>query len=142
MLPHLFKSEVVLILTASRSVEKTRKAEDLLKSFTKSDHPNNNNNNIIIIECDVGQEDSVKKFFDTIITKVDRIDYVIHSAGISPNTDFLEQTQQEWDQVLNTNTTSSFLVVKYAAIAMRQINNNNNNKKYKKVLLIVGGRSC
>ena len=69
--------------------------------------------------CEVGSEDSVKNFFTAINDAGIRIDYVINSACISPNTDFFEQTQKEWDTVHNTNTTGAFLVTKYAALFMK-----------------------
>jgi 3-oxoacyl-[acyl-carrier protein] reductase len=69
--------------------------------------------------CEVGTEPSVQAFFEQITQAGIRVDHVIHSAGVSPNTDFFEQTQQEWDTVHNTNTTGAFLVTKHAALAMK-----------------------
>jgi len=56
--------------------------------------------------CEVGQEASVAAFFHAIGQEGIAVDHVIHSAGISPNTEFFDQTQAEWDQVQNTNATS------------------------------------
>jgi NAD(P)-dependent dehydrogenase (short-subunit alcohol dehydrogenase family) len=68
----------------------------------------------------VGSEDSVRSFFKAIRDAEVRVDHVIHSAGVSPNTEFLAQTQEEWDMVHNTNATGAFLVTKYAALSMKE----------------------
>lgn len=65
--------------------------------------------------CNVSDEPSVAALFANVKSPVN---FVIHCAGISPNTPFDDQTQAEWDQVLSVNTTGSFLVTKYAARAM------------------------
>ena len=71
---------------------------------------------VTALGCDVGDEASVAEFF----RQVARVDYVIHSAGVSPNTAFLDQTGSEWDTVHNVNTTGAFLVTKHAALAMER----------------------
>ncbi len=101
-----------VIITASRNPVKTEAALSRLAQASSkasaSAHP-----------CDVGDESSVAEFFGAIASSGSQFRYVVHSAGISPNTDFLEQTQQEWDEVHNVNSTGSFLVTKYAALAMK-----------------------
>jgi 3-oxoacyl-[acyl-carrier protein] reductase len=71
------------------------------------------------IACEFGQEESVRGFFSEAARSAPNIRYVVHSAGISPNTEFFEQTQAEWDAVLNANLTGTFLVLKYAGLMMR-----------------------
>lgn len=101
-----------VIISASRSPEKTEQALGKLKKA-------HTDITVRAFPCEVGSEDSVKNFFTAINDAGIRIDYVINSAGISPNTDFFEQTQKEWDTVHNTNTTGAFLVTKYAALVMK-----------------------
>lgn len=100
-----------VVLTASRVQEKNKIALDLLEKCKRKDSW------IKMLACNVDEEESVRNFFQSI---QDPIHYVIHSAGISPNTELMDQTQDEWNRVLHTNTTGSFLVLKYAASAMRQ----------------------
>lgn len=71
---------------------------------------------VTALGCDVGDEASVAAFF----RQVPHVDYLIHSAGVSPNTAFLDQTGHEWDTVHNVNTTGAFLVTKHAALAMER----------------------
>lgn len=116
-----------LFISASRKPDKTQAAIGRLKAardgISVEAHP-----------CEVGDESSVAAFFDFIQEKGLRIDHVVHSAGISPNTDFFDQTQDEWDQVQNTNATGAFLVTKHAARVMR--NNATRGEFRGKILLI------
>jgi NAD(P)-dependent dehydrogenase (short-subunit alcohol dehydrogenase family) len=101
-----------LVVSASRRPDKTRKALDLIQAA-------NPRVRVDAFPCEVGEEDSVRGFFASIRAAGLQVDQLIHSAGISPNTDFFEQDQGEWDSVLNTNTTGAFLVTKHAALAMK-----------------------
>jgi NAD(P)-dependent dehydrogenase (short-subunit alcohol dehydrogenase family) len=101
-----------VIISSSRNPAKTDAALQRLRALAPgvpmSAHP-----------CEVGDEASVAGFFGAIAAGGARVDHLIHSAGVSPNTDFLAQTQAEWDQVHNINATGSFLVTKHAAGLMR-----------------------
>ncbi|MDX2218772.1 MAG: SDR family oxidoreductase [Burkholderiales bacterium] len=101
-----------LIISASRKPDKTAAAIAKLSGARAGIA-------VDAFPCEVGEEASVSSFFDAIHGAGKRVDYVIHSAGISPNTDFFDQTQKEWDQVQNTNATGAFLVTKHAARIMR-----------------------
>ena len=103
-----------VIISESRCAFKTKRAIERLNNVSK-----NKSGSVLSYPCEVGIENSVCMFFDTIQKTGIQIDYLIHCAGVSPNQDFLEQTQQEWDNVLNVNTTGSFLVVKYGACIMK-----------------------
>jgi NAD(P)-dependent dehydrogenase (short-subunit alcohol dehydrogenase family) len=103
-----------IIISASRNADKTQKAVDRIKKARARQEQS-----VQVFPCEVGAEDSVKNFFDQIRQLNVRVDHVIHSAGISPNTNFFDQTQSEWDMVHNTNTTGAFLVVKYAGLLMQ-----------------------
>lgn len=103
-----------VIISASRNAEKTQKAVDrLTKARVRQEQ------SVHVFPCEVGTEHSVSRFFDHIRQLNIPVDHVIHSAGISPNTNFLDQTQSEWDMVHNTNATGAFLVIKYAGLLMR-----------------------
>ncbi|NBO95320.1 MAG: SDR family oxidoreductase [Betaproteobacteria bacterium] len=104
-----------VVVSASRRPDKTEKALDRIRSASGGKSVK-----VAAFACEVGTEASVASFFEQITKAGIRVDYVIHSAGVSPNTDFFDQTQTEWDTVLNTNTTGAFLVTKHAALAMKQ----------------------
>jgi 3-oxoacyl-[acyl-carrier protein] reductase len=102
-----------VVISASRNPAKTAAALERLRAAARSD------GRALAFGCEVGREDSVARFFEEAASAARNIRYVVHSAAISPNTEFFEQTQAEWDAVLNTNLTGSFLVLKYASLMMR-----------------------
>jgi NAD(P)-dependent dehydrogenase (short-subunit alcohol dehydrogenase family) len=101
-----------VVLSASRNPSKTEAALERLRTAGPTA-------GVLAFACEVGREESVAGFFAEAGRSARNVRYVVHSAGISPNTEFFEQTQKEWDAVLNANLTGSFLVLKYAAIMMR-----------------------
>jgi NAD(P)-dependent dehydrogenase (short-subunit alcohol dehydrogenase family) len=70
----------------------------------------------------VGDELSVKTFFEYIILEHGHIDVLAHCAGISPNTPLDDQSVNEWKNVLEINLIGTFLVTKYASLIMRRDN--------------------
>ena len=81
-----------VVISSSRKPEKTQVA---LQQIQKA----NSKVQAKAFPCEVGDENSVASFFKSIQHENIKINHVIHSAGISPNTDFFDQTQAEWDQV-------------------------------------------
>lgn len=101
-----------VVVSASRNPRKTEAALERLRAAAPD-------RKALALACEVGHEESVARFFGDAGRSANNIRHVVHSAGISPNTEFFEQTQAEWDAVLNANLTGSFLVLKYAALMMR-----------------------
>ena len=67
-----------------------------------------------IIDCDVSDEDSVKRAFDRV--SADRhIDDVIHAAGIATIGRVDETTVAEFQRVIDVNLVGSFIVAREAA---------------------------
>ena len=101
-----------VVVSASRNPRKTDTALARLRAAAPDAKA-------LALPCEVGREESVADFFAEVARAARSVRYVVHSAGISPNTEFFEQTQVEWDAVLNANLTGTFLVLKYAALMMR-----------------------
>lgn len=55
------------------------------------------------IECDIGNDASVKKAFESIASKVSQIDVLINNAGIGAQGGVEAATTEEWNKVLNIN---------------------------------------
>lgn len=79
-----------------------KKAYELAKSIT--------NVKVEVIKCDISNEDEVKEMFEAI----GKIDYLINNAAISDDKDPLEKSALEFNRILHTNLTGTFLVTKYA----------------------------
>jgi NAD(P)-dependent dehydrogenase (short-subunit alcohol dehydrogenase family) len=101
-----------LVISASRQPAKTQAASERLRAANPSA-------TVHAFACEIGQEESVARFFSEAGRAAPDIRHVVHSAAISPNTEFFEQTQKEWDTVQNSNLTGSFLVLKYAGRLMQ-----------------------
>jgi NAD(P)-dependent dehydrogenase (short-subunit alcohol dehydrogenase family) len=66
--------------------------------------------------ADVGKEDQVKAVIDSTLTAFGGIDVIFANAGILGGpAPLLEQTVEEWQQILQTNLLGPFLAIKHAA---------------------------
>ena len=63
-----------------------------------------------IIKCDISNEEEVRDMFD----QIDHLDVLINNAAIADDKDPLEKSALEFNRVLHTNLTGTFLVTKYA----------------------------
>ena len=68
------------------------------------------NVNVEVIKCDISNEDEVKTMFD----RIDHLDYLINNAAISDDKDLKDKSALEFNRILHTNLTGTFLVTKYA----------------------------
>jgi len=55
------------------------------------------------IECDIGNDESVKRAFEGIASKVSKIDVLVNNAGIGAQGGVEATTTAEWNKVLNIN---------------------------------------
>ena len=63
-----------------------------------------------VIKCDISNEEEVRDMFD----QIDHLDVLINNATITNNKDPLEKSALEFNRVLHTNLTGTFLVTIYA----------------------------
>ena len=68
--------------------------------------------------ADVRDRLAVQRMVDDAVAALGGLDIVVASAGIYPNTPFLELSEDEWDRVLDTNLKGVFLTCQAAARAM------------------------
>ena len=95
----LAKMDYNVILNFNKSEEQARSIqEDLLKQGKK----------IEIFKADITKRDEVKKMIDFCIEKYNKIDVLINNAGISQTKLFTDITDEDWNNMLQTNLTSAF----------------------------------
>ena len=95
----LAKMDYNVILNYNKSEEQARSIqEDLLKQGKK----------IEIFKADITKRDEVKKMIDFCIEKYNKIDVLINNAGISQTKLFTDITDEDWNNMLQTNLTSAF----------------------------------
>jgi 3-oxoacyl-[acyl-carrier protein] reductase len=72
----------------------------------------------IALQADVGDEHQVQRMVQDTLDAFGRLDILINNAGIGHVKPFLETPLQEWDQVIRTNMTGTFLCAQAAARVM------------------------
>lgn len=88
-----------VILNYNKSENEAKKIkEDLQK----------NNINIEIFKADVSKREEVKELIDFVINKFGKIDVLINNAGISQAKLFTDLTDEDWNNMIQTNLTSAF----------------------------------
>ena len=86
------------------------------------------NTDISFYKCDISNEKKVIETFEKIKKETDHIDYLINAAGIFcyQKRDYIKNLEkEEWDRVINTNLTGTFLITR-AAIPLLEKSNNGN----------------
>jgi 3-oxoacyl-[acyl-carrier protein] reductase len=71
----------------------------------------------VAVEADVTVENDVKNLFEGVIEKFSSIDILVNNSGICPVSMVKDMSLEEWDRVIKTNLTGTFLtcreMVKY-----------------------------
>jgi len=78
------------------------------------------NLNAEFVSCDVSDPDSLQHLVKEAVRLYSSIDIVINNAGISAFTPPEELSADGWDNIINTNLRSSFLLTKAAAREMKK----------------------
>ena len=93
--------ENIVIANYNKSKDEAKK----LKADLKSE-----NIDIDIIKADVSNRTEVKEMIEGIITKYGKIDVLINNAGISQYKLFTDITDEDWENIMNINLKSNFIV--------------------------------
>ncbi|MDC0509692.1 3-oxoacyl-ACP reductase FabG [Gammaproteobacteria bacterium] len=75
------------------------KANDMVK------HIHGMNGDAIAVHCDISRRSSIQ----AVLAKIKHIDILINNAGISQSKDFLDITDEDWNQMLNINLRGAFI---------------------------------
>lgn len=63
---------------------------------------------IDIVKADITKREEAKKLVQFVLEKYHKIDILINNAGISEYKIFTEETDEDWNRVINTNLYSAF----------------------------------
>ena len=69
-------------------------------------------------KMDISSFESIQQGIDEILAESGRIDVLVNNAGITKDTLLMRMTEQDWDDVLNTNLKGAFLCCKAVARPM------------------------
>jgi NAD(P)-dependent dehydrogenase (short-subunit alcohol dehydrogenase family) len=70
--------------------------------------------------CDIGEESSVAKLFDTVAGKFGKLDVLVNAAAIVPFVKWDELTFTEWRRVLRVNLDGLYLMCRAGSDLMRK----------------------
>lgn len=73
---------------------------------------------IIIHKCDVRDESAIESLFKMIDEKFSRLDVLVNNSGIRKDQLTATMTLSEWNDVISTNLTGTFLMSKHAVLNM------------------------
>lgn len=65
---------------------------------------------IDIVKADVSKREEIKKIVNFALEKYKKIDILINNAGISEYKMFTDETDEDWNRVINTNLYSAFAI--------------------------------
>ena len=70
------------------------------------------------MKVDVSKGPEVEVFVKAVLEVFGKVDVLVNNAGITKDNLLLRMSEQEWDDVLNTNLKSAFLMIKYFVKSM------------------------
>lgn len=88
--------------------------------------------NVKYMHMDVSNKDEVYFTAEQIIKEKSKIDILVHSAGQSKRTNFIDMSYEEWLKIIDINLNGTFLICQTAAKHMIK-------KKYGKIVIISSG---
>ena len=68
--------------------------------------------------CDLADRASVGKLIDEATAKLGRVDILVNNAGLTKDNLFMVMKDEQWDDVIAVNLTSTFMLMRAAARAM------------------------
>ena len=71
-----------------------------------------------VLPCDLGDKAQVAKLVDDAIAKLGRLDILVNNAGLTKDNLFMVMKDEQWDEVIAVNLTSTFMLMRAAARAM------------------------
>ena len=95
--------------TVAVSGRQAEKLEELAKELGDRVH---------VLPCDLGDRAAVSKLIDEAIAKLGRLDILVNNAGLTRDNLFMVMKDEQWDEVIAVNLTSTFMLCRAAARAM------------------------
>jgi len=76
---------------------------------------------VLAVRCDITDTEQVEQAYKEVEEKHGRVEVLVANAGITRDTLLLRMTDDDWSQVIDTNLSGSFRVVKRAAKGMLRL---------------------
>lgn len=107
----LFAREGAKVVVCARRPDAGQETVEKIKS---------EGNEAIMAKCDVSRKEDIYAAVDLAVTTWGGVDIVMNNAGMALVKNVIDTSDDEWDQVMNTNVKSIFHMVKAAIPHMRK----------------------
>jgi 3-oxoacyl-[acyl-carrier protein] reductase len=71
-----------------------------------------------VCPCDLGNKEQVGKLIDEATGKLGRVDILVNNAGLTKDNLFMVMKDEQWDEVIAVNLTSTFMLMRAAVRGM------------------------
>ena len=71
-----------------------------------------------VTPCDLGDRTAVARLADEAIAKLGRLDILVNNAGLTKDNLFMVMKDEQWDEVIAVNLTSTFMLMRASARSM------------------------
>jgi 3-oxoacyl-[acyl-carrier protein] reductase len=71
-----------------------------------------------VLPCDLADKAQVGRLVDDAIAKLGRLDILVNNAGLTRDNLFMVMKDEQWDEVIAVNLTSTFMLMRAGARAM------------------------
>ena len=72
------------------------------------------------VKCDVREESSIRAAVESVHKSEQRIDFVVHAAGVSRDSVIWKMSTEDWDTVQAVNLRGAFLLLRHAIPVLRE----------------------
>ena len=73
---------------------------------------------VLVLPCDLADKAQVSNLIDQAIATLGRLDVLVNNAGLTKDNLFMVMKDEQWDEVIAVNLTSTFMLMRAAARAM------------------------
>jgi len=94
-----------VLVNYNANAEAANEVADAIKALGRS---------VRLVQADVGKPADVDRLVQSALEHFKRIDVLVNNAGITRDTLLVRMSEDDWDDVLDTNLKSAFLVTKAA----------------------------
>lgn len=71
-----------------------------------------------VVPCDLGNKEQVGKLIEEATGKLGRLDILVNNAGLTKDNLFMVMKDEQWDEVIAVNLTSTFMLMRAAVRGM------------------------
>jgi 3-oxoacyl-[acyl-carrier protein] reductase len=71
-----------------------------------------------VLPCDLADKAQVAKLVDEAVAKLGRLDILVNNAGLTKDNLFMVMKDEQWDEVIAVNLTSTFMLMRAGARSM------------------------